>query len=67
MTFKELKLGQHLWVLHNTGMLMMVAKFDEKGYDVCGPWECGVSEEECKIIELIDKPEKYKTTEMYYS
>ncbi len=64
--FKDLKIGQHLWVL-SSGKLLMVAKFDEKGYEVCGAWECGISKNECKIIEIVDTPKGYEKTKMYYS
>jgi len=65
MEFKDLKIGQHLWVLSNN-KLLMVAKFDENGYEVCGAWECGISHKECKIIELVNVPKGQENTKMYY-
>jgi len=65
MKFEDLKIGQHLWVLSNDELLM-VAKFDEDGYEVCGAWECGIGKNECEIIELINAPKGYEGTKMYY-
>jgi hypothetical protein len=65
MTFEDLKIGQHLWVLVN-GELLMVAKFDDDGYEVCGAWECGIPSHECEIIELVTVPKGYETAKMYY-
>ena len=50
MKFEDVKIGQHLWVLTNNELLM-VAKFDNDGYEVCGAWECGISKNDCEIIE----------------
>ena len=63
--FEDLKIGQHLWVLSD-GKLLMVAKFDEDRYDVCGAWECGISKDECEIIELVGVPSGYENYKMYY-
>ena len=65
MKFEDIKIGQHLWVLLD-GELLMVAKFDCHGYDVCGGWECGVSKDECEIIELVNVPKGHENTKMYY-
>lgn len=66
MRFEDLKIGQHLWVLVDNELLM-VAKFDEQGYQVCGEWEFGISPDKCKIIELVDVPKGYEITGWYYS
>ena len=65
MKFRDLEIGQHLWVL-NQNELIMVAKFCEEGYEVCGAWECGIGHKECEIIELINKPKGYEKTKYYY-
>lgn len=65
MKFEDLKIGQHLWVLSDN-KLLMVAKFDKSGYEVCGAWECGIDKNDCKIIELVDAPKGYEEIKMYY-
>lgn len=65
MKFEDLKIGQHLWVLCS-GELLMVAKFDNNRYEVCGPWECGIGKNDCKIVELVNIPNGYKKTKLYY-
>lgn len=66
LKFEDLKIGQHLWVLFDN-QLIVAAKFDESGYQVCGPWECGIGKNECEIIELIDVPKGHKNTSLYYA
>jgi len=66
MKFQDIKIGQHLWVISN-GELLMVAKFDDDMYDVCGAWEGGISKNECEIIQLVDVPKGYEKTKMYYA
>ena len=66
MKFEDLKIGQHLWVLVE-GKLLMVAKFDSYGFQVCGAWECGISPNECKIVKLVNVPKSHKKTELYYN
>ncbi len=51
MKFEDVKIGQHLWVSANNELLM-VAKFDNDGYEVCGAWECGISKNDCERIYL---------------
>lgn len=63
--FEDLPIGQHLWVLVDK-KLLMVAKFDDKKYQVCGAWECGITPQECKIIELVAPPKGHENTKMYY-
>lgn len=65
MKFEDLKIGQHLWVICS-GELLMVAKFNDKRYEVCGAWECGIGKDECEIIELVDIPKGYEKTKLYY-
>ena len=64
--FEDLKIGQHLWVLLGNE-LVMVAKFDEYGYEVCGAWECGISKNDCEIIKLVPFPKGYENTKLYYA
>lgn len=63
--FENLEIGQHLWV-KSLGELLIVAKFDTCWYEVCGPWECGISPDDCEIIQLIDKPKGYEDMSFYY-
>jgi hypothetical protein len=65
MKFEDLPIGQHLWVLFQD-KLVMVAKFDQYQYEVCGAWECGITPEECEIVELVNVPDKFKTNQLYY-
>ena len=62
--FEDLKIGQHLWVLSDK-TLLMVAKQDNIRYEVCGPWECGINPEHCKILKLVDPPKGFENTELY--
>ncbi|NQY42588.1 MAG: hypothetical protein HRT87_04505 [Legionellales bacterium] len=65
--YKDLKVGDHLWVFHKpTKSLILVAKSKDGGYDVCGPWECGIAEFACEIIELVNLPKTHKKTPLYY-
>lgn len=63
--FEDLKIGQHLWALLDN-KLIMVAKFNNYGYEVCGDWECGIDKDDCEIIELVDIPEGFENFKMYY-
>lgn len=65
ITFDELGIGQHLWVLIDD-QILMVAKFDEYSYEVCGPWEGALHPGDCKIIELVDLPTGHEDTKLYY-
>jgi hypothetical protein len=65
MKFEDLKIGQHLWVL-SYDELLMVVKFDEDGYEVCGARQGGIGEHECEIIELINVPKGHENTKLYY-
>jgi hypothetical protein len=66
MNFQDLKIGQHLWVLFQNELLMVV-KFDNEMYYVCGAWECGINPGDCKIIELVKPPIGYENVKMYYN
>jgi hypothetical protein len=59
-------IGQHCWAL-SLGKLLIVLKTSKTGYECCGPWECGIHSKELKIISIIDRPEGYENTELYYS
>lgn len=63
--FEDLKIGQHAWAIYDD-MVLMVAKLDPNRLDVCGPWECGISPEECKIIKLVNLPRIYRNLPFYY-
>lgn len=65
MKFKDLKIGQHVWLI-SKGKILIGAKFDNYGYEVCGAWECGIDKDDCEIIELIKAPRGHKKTKLYY-
>jgi len=65
MKFKDLKIGQHLWGIYDN-QLVMLAKFDDGGYEVCGAWECGIGKDKVKIIKLVEVPEGYEDVPFYY-
>lgn len=64
--FEKIKIGQHLWVLMD-GKLLVVAKFDDYKYQVCGDWETGIRPYECEIVKFIDLPDGFEGVEMYYN
>lgn len=61
----DVKIGQHCWALSNC-KLLIVLKAEAGGYDVCGAWECGIGADEIEIISVIDKPEGFDSTQLYY-
>lgn len=63
--FKDMKIGQHAWAVSN-GKLLMVAKLSDSRLEVCGAWECGISENDCTIIELVNPPVGHESTPLYY-
>jgi hypothetical protein len=65
ISFEDLKIGQHAWVIADE-KLLLVAKFNNDRFDVCGAWECGISPSECKIVKLVNVPKKHKNTPLYY-
>lgn len=62
----ELMIGDHCWALMNN-KLVMVVKMETEGYDVCGPWECGVGIDDLTLLEKVPRPEGHHTTELYYN
>ena len=60
----EIKEGQHFWAISNN-KLLIVGYFDN-GFEVCGPWECGISYSEIELIEEINIPKGFESTRMYY-
>lgn len=65
MKFEDIKIGQHLWAI-SRNQLIMVAKFDDEGFQVCGDWECGINYNDCQIIELVDFPKGYENVKLFY-
>lgn len=65
LRFEDLEMGQHVWVLYGDE-LVLVAKFNEKRFDVCGPWESGINKNECKIVGLVNRPIKQQNKSLYY-
>lgn len=63
--YEKLEVGQHLWVKDTDGKLIMCMK-DKFGLEVCGPWECGINDENLKIIELVSIPKGYAVKDLYY-
>ena len=63
----ETKIGNHYWATMDNKSLI-VLKQGEDEFDVCGGWECSVSESEdnLKIISPIDRPEEIADLELYY-
>lgn len=56
--------GQHFWAIANN-QLLVVGYFDGM-FEVCGPWECGISSSEIELIEEIHIPKGHELTKMYY-
>lgn len=62
---EDVKLGQHCWATIGD-RLLIVLKAEDEGYDVCGGWECGVSDKLITLLEIINKPVDHEDTTMYY-
>lgn len=62
---KRAKSGQHFWATYKaTGKIVMVMKSYNYHniYEVCGPWECGIKEDEISLIERVYRPKGYENT-----
>jgi hypothetical protein len=54
--------GDHFWALANN-QLLIVGWFNHR-FEVCGPWECGISTRNIIIVEKITNP--LPNLEFYY-
>ncbi len=61
----ELQKGDHAWAIMDN-KLVMVMYDGNYGFDVCGPWEGGVSHKDIFLIEKVEKPQGYESTLLYY-
>jgi hypothetical protein len=60
----NIKEGQHFWALSN-GTLLIIGLL--RGcFEVCGPWECGISSDDFEIVQMIDLPKGHEFTKLYY-
>ena len=60
----EIKEGQHFWALSNNKLL--IVGYLDGGFEVCGPWECGIPSSEIELIEEINIPKGFESTKRYY-
>lgn len=61
----ELATGDHFWALLDSKIIMMM--MDKDGdFTVCGPWECPIRESDFEIIQLVDFPDGYDASKLYY-
>ena len=62
----KVTIGEHCWAVTD-GELLVVLKTDPEGYEVCGPWECGIgNSSQLEIIKIIKKPKGHINTKLYY-
>ncbi len=66
MKHNEVKIGDHCWALLNN-KLLIVLKISDSTYEVCGGWKSSVNIDKFNTISIIEKPEGYEDTELYYS
>ena len=66
LSHEQTKNGKHYWAISKEYGMLVVLKIDD-AYQVCGPWECGVSEQHIEIIEEIKEPRGYEGYKLYYS
>lgn len=64
MKDEDIEVGTHLWVTSSKQLLIVLKT--SIGYDVCGPWECGISFDKFQIIEIIPRPKGHENTKLYY-
>ena len=57
-------IGQHYWAISKGEAVVVLAC--RKGYQVCGAWECGMSEDEVQLVDYIDTPRSLERTKLYY-
>ena len=60
----DLKPGDHAWAMYD-GKLMVVMRVRD-GYEVCGPWECGIGEDGLELVQRIDRPKGAENVPLYY-
>lgn len=61
----ELIKNEHYWAIMD-GKSLVVIYDGKRGFDVCGPWECGCGLRELEIIQHIPRPESVKDLNLYY-
>jgi hypothetical protein len=59
--------GKHYWAISKHFQELLVVLNTQGGYEVCGPWEAGISPDEIEIIQEIAKPPGYEEYGLYYS
>lgn len=65
MKSEETKIGKHYWVI-SSGYLLVVLRV-HKGFEVCGPWECGMTFDDIdEVISEIEPPMGYEDIPQYY-
>jgi hypothetical protein len=62
----DVLVGEHCWALMGED-LVVVMKWEDGGYQVCGPWECGCPADTLQILEIIPRPEGQKDRQLCYS
>ena len=62
--FNSLPDRQHAWVLLENKLLVVIK--EDTYFYVCGAWEGIIFYKDVELIELINKPEEYKNTKLYY-
>jgi len=58
--------GEHYWAIFRADDTLLVVIKTSRGYDVCGPYQHGVSEDEIDIIQKIEKPKRHKWRRLLY-
>ncbi len=66
MKHNEVKIGDHCWTILNN-KLLIVLKISDSTYEVCGGLNSSVNIDKFNTISIIEKPEGYEDTELYYS
>ena len=62
---EDVKIGEHCWATSD-GDLMVVLKAEDGGFQVCGAWGCGIGIDNIELIGIINRPEGYEDTRLYY-
>lgn len=60
----DMERGDHAWAVLQEKLVVVMRVKD--GYFVCGPWECGVDEDEVILLERIERPKSAKEMPLYY-
>ena len=63
----ETIIGEHYWATLDDRLLVVLR--DKDGYEVCGPWECGLllDAKRLVILEHIKRPAGHESTVLYYA